>query len=89
LAIAVITDPGKSKRHIQDGCIAAYHLILAAKAHGLGTCWIAAMDREDVKEELNIPADHYVATITPLGYPSEEPKVAKRRNAKEFVRFVE
>jgi nitroreductase len=89
LAIAVITDPGKSKRHIQDGCIAAYHLILAAKTHGLGTCWIAAMDRDDVKEKLDIPADHYVATITPLGYPSEEPKVAKRRNAKEFVRFVE
>jgi nitroreductase len=89
LAIAVITDPGKSKRHIQDGCIAAYHLILAAKTHGLGTCWIAAMDRDDVKEKLDIPADHYVATITPLGYPSEEPNLSDRRNAKEFVRFVE
>lgn len=89
MAVAVITDPRKSKRHIQDGCIAAYHLILAAKAHGLGTCWIAAMDRDDVKENLGIPADQYVATITPLGYPSENPKPSERRNAKELVRFVD
>ncbi|MCP4579994.1 MAG: nitroreductase [candidate division Zixibacteria bacterium] len=69
IAIAICVDPQITKRHIQDGCIAAYHFLLAAWYYGLGTCWIAAMDRDDIKEWLNIPHDHYVATVTPLGYP--------------------
>jgi nitroreductase len=89
MAVIVTADPSKSKRHLQDGCIAAYHFILAAKMHGLGTCWIAAMDRDAVKVALEIPNDHYVATITPLGYPVEEPDIPKKRNAKEMVRFVD
>jgi len=85
LAIAICSDPHRSKRHVQDGCIAAYHFLLAARAHGLGTCWIAAMDRDDVKQALGIPQDHYVATVTPLGYPASKPKTPKRRNAVDMV----
>ena len=69
IAVAICSDPALSKRHIQDGCIAAYHFLLSAWFYGLGTCWIAAMDREDVKKWLEIPIDHYIATVTPLGYP--------------------
>lgn len=87
LAVAICSDPAITKRHIQDGCIAAYHFILAACHFGLGTCWIAAMDREDVKEMLNIPEDHYVATITPLGYPELLPvKRPERNDLSWFIR---
>jgi nitroreductase len=72
-AVAICADPAISKRHIQDGCIAAYHFLLAAWQYGLGTCWIAAMDRDEVKEMLGIPKEHYVATVTPLGYPEKLP----------------
>ncbi len=84
VAIVVCADPNLSKRHIQDGCIAAYHFILAAKSLGLGTCWIAAMDREDLKDKLNIPQDHYVATITPLGYPAQENIRAPKRKERDL-----
>lgn len=87
LAVAICSDPAISKRYIQDGCIAAYHLLLAAWTHGLGTCWIAAMDRDDVKEMLNVPKDHYIATITPLGYPAKLPTGApERKDLSWFVR---
>jgi len=69
VAIAICSDSEITKRHIQDACIGAYHFMLSAWFHGLGTVWIAAMDREDVKQMLKIPQDHYIATITPLGYP--------------------
>jgi nitroreductase/predicted lactoylglutathione lyase len=71
LAVAICSDPDLSKRYVQDGCIAAYHFTLAAWFYGLGTCWIAAMDRDDAKEWLKIPQNHYIATITPLGYPKK------------------
>lgn len=88
MAVAIISDPDKSKRYVQDGCIAAYHFMLAAWTYGLGTCWIAAMDREEVKEMLGVPKHHYVATITPLGYPEYVPKPPPRREAKEMVKFI-
>jgi nitroreductase/predicted lactoylglutathione lyase len=87
MAVAICADPALSRRHIQDGCIAAYHFMLAAWCFGLGTCWIAAMDRDDVKEMLNIPPDHYVATVTPLGYPLQRTKPAPdRKDVSWFLR---
>jgi len=89
MAIAVCADPEKSRRYIQDGCIAAYHLMLAAWCLGLGTCWIADMDRDEVKEKLGIPKNHYVATITPIGWPEYIPEPPPRKPAKEFYRILE
>lgn len=89
MAVAICTDTGKTKRPEQDGCIASYHFMLAARTFGLGTCWIADMDREAVKEELNIPRDHYIATITPLGYPSRTPETPERRGVKEMINFFD
>ncbi len=86
MAVAICSDPALSKRHVQDGCIAAYHLLLAARTLGLGTCWIAAMDRNDVKERLGIPQDHYVATVTPLGWPAERPEAPGRKTAEKYLR---
>lgn len=88
LAVAITADPASSKRHVQDGCIAAYHFLLSAWLHGLGTCWIAAMDRDDVKNALEIPQDHYVATVSPVGYPAELPVTPERRPADMMVRFI-
>lgn len=55
-----------------DVSIAFTHLILAARAEGLGTCWIGAFDNEEVKKILGIPEDVNVVAITPLGYPKDE-----------------
>jgi len=88
MAVAVCTDSQVTRQPMQDGCIAAYHFLLAAKLFNLGTCWIAAMDREDVKEMLGIPLDHYVATITPVGYPAERREAPARREASEMVCFI-
>ncbi|UCG43135.1 MAG: nitroreductase family protein [candidate division WOR-3 bacterium] len=86
LAVAVVSDPEKSGRHVEDGCIMAYHFVLAAWMHGLGTCWIGGMDRDEVKKLLDIPDKHYVATVTPVGYPAESPEPKTRCTVDQFVR---
>ncbi len=87
MAVAICSDPAVSNRHVQDGCIGAYHFILAAWFHGLGTCWIAAMDTDEIKTRLDIPQDHYVVTVTPLGYPAGPPKTApERKPAADYVK---
>jgi nitroreductase len=78
MAVAVSADPDLTPCPIEDACIAAYHLLLAARLQGLGTCWIGRMDRDDVKEILSIPRGHIIATVTPLGYPAETPALRER-----------
>lgn len=78
-AIAVSSDPSESRRAVEDGCIATYHLLLAAWVHGLGTCWIGGLDLLEAKRLLGIPQAHYLATVTPIGFPAEAPEVRERR----------
>jgi len=86
IAVAIISDPERTRRPIQDGCIGAYHFLLSCWNVGIGTCWIAAMDRDDVKDRLGIPSDHYIATITPVGFPTRLPSAPKRRAVEEMIR---
>jgi nitroreductase len=88
MAVAVSADPGITSRPDQDACIATYHLTLAARLHGLGTCWIGGLDRDEVKERLGLPLDHYLATVTPLGYPAERPEVRPRKPAEHLIHFL-
>ena len=60
-----------------DCCRAGQNFMLAAHAHGLGSCWVGAplpwLNSAEVAQELGVPAgfDSIVALI--LGYPAEEP----------------
>jgi nitroreductase len=56
-----------------DVSIAVDHLTLAARAEGLGTCWIGSFNGPALKEFLRLPADWEVVALTPLGYPEGNP----------------
>jgi len=56
---------------IMDVGIAFTHLILAARAEGLGTCWIGDFQNTEVKKVLGLPDDEDVVAVTPLGYPDK------------------
>ncbi len=87
-AVAVVARGDLARRKVQDACIAAYHLLLAAKAFGLGTCWVTDMDRDEVKDILKIPHDDYIACLTPIGFPAEEFALPKRHEVSSFVRYL-
>lgn len=71
-----------------DVAIAMDHLILAASAEGLGTCWIAAFKPEVVKDVLNIPNNLEPLILTPLGYPEIIPEPTFRKSLGEMVREI-
>jgi nitroreductase len=89
LAVAISADPQITGRPEQDACIATYHLTLAARLHGLGTCWIGGLDRDEAKLQLGLPKEHYLATVTPLGYPAERPELRPRKPVESYVSFVD
>lgn len=55
-----------------DVSIAVDHLTLAARAEGLGTCWIGSFDNSRIKQYLGIPHDFQVVALTPIGFPEGE-----------------
>lgn len=70
-----------------DVSIAFTHLILAARAEGLGTCWIGAFDNERIKKLLHVPEGYEVVAATPLGYPAED-VFTEPRNRKDLDEIV-
>jgi len=67
--------------------IALEHLMLAAAAEGLGTCWIGAFYEEEVKKLLSIPEDVKVIALTPVGYPAGEKQRRPRKSLEEVVMY--
>ncbi len=53
-----------------DASIAIDHMTLAARAQGLGTCWVGAFSHDPVHQLLKVPQSHRVVMLLPLGYPS-------------------
>lgn len=58
---------------IVDVAIAVDHLTLAARAEGLGTCWIGSFSNAALKQFFELPEDVDVVALTPLGYPDGDP----------------
>ncbi|MFX1294123.1 MAG: nitroreductase family protein [Promethearchaeota archaeon] len=64
------------------------HLILAATAEGLATCWIGWFNEEKIKEILEIPKKFRVLGLTPLGFPVKpKGKVKDRKPLEKIVHY--
>lgn len=63
-----------------DVAIAFTHLILAARAEGLGTCWIGAFNNDELKKLLKVADGYEVVAATPLGYPSDSDAFVESKN---------
>ncbi len=75
---------GKNHADIDLG-IVTEHLVLAAAAEGLGTCWICAFDPELFRTVLQLPAGMEPVAATPLGYPDCEPRPRNRKPLEEII----
>ena len=73
--------------HTIDLAIALDHIQLAARALGLGTCWLGAFEQDKVRHVLGIPATIEVVGLMPLGYPAEWPGPRDRRSYDDVVSF--
>ena len=59
---------------IEDACAATENIIIAAQAHGLGSCWINSYRKPHsaaVGEFVGCPDDTELVTILSAGYPAE------------------
>ncbi len=78
---------GYMSSHVIDAAIALDHLTLAARALGLGTCWVAKFKEDRLRDILGIPEDVRVIAVSPLGYPDESPERSPRKNLEELISY--
>jgi nitroreductase len=64
------------------------HLVLAAAAEGLGTCWICAYDVEKMNKALNILPPWSAYAISPLGYANVPPNNIQRKPVDEIFKII-
>lgn len=70
-----------SKYYLEDGCAATQNILNAARAHGLGSCWVAGDKKEyapKLGEMLGVPPDYKLVSLVAIGYPAQIPSPAKK-----------
>ena len=68
-----------------DSAIATEHIVLAALAFGLGTCWMHLFEPEKVHRLLNLPDTTIVVSLLSLGYPAQDPPQRPRLPLEDII----
>ncbi|MCP4645179.1 MAG: nitroreductase family protein [bacterium] len=79
VCIAVLANDGKY--YLEDGCAATQNILVAARAHGLGTCWIAGDKKpyaDAIVKMLGAPDECKLVSLIALGVPAVTPDPTKR-----------
>ncbi len=93
--IALVINPISTRFWLEDCCVVAHTIWMAAHEKGLGLAWAAmyqADDREEserrqryVRRMLGIPAGIQVPIVLGLGYPKATPPTKKRPGVEELI----
>ncbi len=70
-----------TKYYLEDGSAATENILLAAHAHGLGSCWVAGDKKPYASEVCRLvgaPRGCRLVSLIPLGHPAESPEKSKR-----------
>lgn len=65
--------------------IAVEHMVLAAEALGLGSCWVRLFNPQQIHENLGLPEQVEVVALLPIGYPAESPLSRPRLSREEIM----
>jgi nitroreductase len=69
------------KYFVEDGSAATQNILNAARAHGLGSCWVAGHQKAyggTIRTLLGLPDDYALVSIVALGHAAEERNPDKR-----------
>ena len=66
---------------VEDGAAATQNMLVAARALGLGTCWVAGHGKsyaDGIRKMVGAPDSHIVISLIALGRPDQTPQPEKR-----------
>lgn len=77
----VVLSKADEKYFIEDCSAATQNIMVAARAHGLGSCWVAG-DKKPYTAQIcqiaGVPKTHRLVALIAVGYPESIPAPVKR-----------
>jgi nitroreductase len=61
------------------------HITLLAHEAGLGTCWVRYFNTAAVRRILDIPDNHVIVALLPIGYPAEGGKTREHMEVESLI----
>ncbi len=83
------TTKKKDKWEMFDAGIAAQTFMLAAHEKGIGSVVLGIFDEDYIAERIGLEQGKSISALIAIGYPAEEPKMPKRKQMDEIVRFLD
>ncbi len=81
----------ETKYYLEDGGAATENIMLAARAHGVGTCWVAGDKKPyvgKILDMLEVPSGYRLISLIAAGYPRVEEGTPKsKRDLKEVLHW--
>ncbi len=74
LIVLIDEEIGETWKYHDVGA-AVENFMLAAWSYGIGSCWLASVDRETLRSFYQIPEKYTIDTMVALGYPAETPQL--------------
>ena len=71
--IVILLDKNIRQNYGHDEGIAAMSISMVAYDEGVGSCILGAVDREKLRDSLNVPDGLDIVLVVALGYPDEKP----------------
>jgi nitroreductase len=65
---------------------AAQNIFLAALEEGIGSCWMGAINRDNIRKILNIPERYIINTVIALGYLGENPVAEDEKGSIKYYK---
>lgn len=82
--VVLVNSEIREKGFEWDVGAAIENMILAAWEKGIGSCWLLSVDREKLREILNIPENYKIDSVLALGCPDENPVI---EDVKDSIKY--
>lgn len=82
--IVILVKKGISQFSDIDVGLAAENIMILAYSYGIGSCMLGNIDRDFLRDILNIPPEYHIHSVIALGFPAEK-SVAE--DAEDSIRY--
>lgn len=82
--VVLINKEKRAEAGAEDAAAAVENILLTAYEEGLGSCWLGSIDRDKIREILEIPSCCSIEFVIALGYPDENPLVEEIKNSVKY-----
>ncbi|MCX7918253.1 MAG: nitroreductase family protein [bacterium] len=88
--VCILVFSKDTKYFLEDGSAATQNILVAARALGLGSCWVAGDKKpyaDKIRELLGVPTGYKLISLIAIGYPAETPEAKNKRPLSSVIHW--